>query len=67
MKTEEFLDKYANTSLVRDVTMNLQENKHGIWLKEMAGSSTSVLAASVTKLMKGTHLFILNEKEQAAA
>jgi transcription-repair coupling factor (superfamily II helicase) len=32
----------------------------------MAGSSASVLAATVANHLNGTHLFILNEKEQAA-
>ncbi len=37
-----------------------------MWLKGMAGSSTAVVAAAVISKRKGTHLFILNEKEQAA-
>ncbi len=67
MKVEEFLDRYAATPLALNIIDHLGSGTgQGLWLKGLAGSSTAVIAAAVTGRIKGTHLFILNEKEQAA-
>ena len=67
MKVEELLHHYTTVPLVSGLLRRLGSGeKQKLWLKGMAGSSTSVIAAAVTDQTKGTHLFILNEKEQAA-
>jgi len=67
MKTEEFLKLYSETQVARELTEHLSTGKaEGAWLKGMAGSSIAALSAAVTNSLKGTHLFIMSEKEQAA-
>lgn len=67
MKVEEFLERYAAHPLVNRL---LDETGHGLrnslWLKGTAGSSVAVFASAVISRRKGTYIFILNEKEQAA-
>ncbi len=67
MKVEEFLDRYASAPLASAVISHLgKASRQGLWLNGMAGSAIAALSAAVTSNVKGTHLFILNEKEQAA-
>ena len=67
MKAEEFIQNYKQTNLARELIDHLSSGQtRGAWLKGLAGSSIAVLSAAVTSGLKGTHLFILNEKEQAA-
>jgi transcription-repair coupling factor (superfamily II helicase) len=67
MKVEEFLDRYASSALVREISAHLGSGiQEGLWLEGMAGSSASVIAAASIRKLKGTHLFIMNEKERAA-
>lgn len=67
MRLEEFLEHYSQQSHTRKLVRYIgEEDKHSLWIKGMAGSSAAAMAASVISGMKGTHLFILNEKEQAA-
>ncbi len=67
MSLEEFLKHYSQQSHTRNLLRYINDSDdNSLWLKGMAGSSPAVVAASVISEMKGTHLFILNEKEQAA-
>ena len=67
MKIEEFLDFYAQQPLIRGICGHLrQEQSQWFWLNGLAGSSLAVISAATIRGLKGTHLFILNEKEQAA-
>ena len=67
MKAEEFLEFYASKPLVAGLLGHLRSGTGGwYWLNGMAGSSLAAVAAAAIDKMKGTHLFILNEKEQAA-
>ncbi len=67
MKVDEFLDQYASAPLASGVIKHLAGgSRQGLWVKGLAGSSIAALSAAVTSKLKGTHLFILNEKEQAA-
>ncbi len=67
MKVDAFLEQYLKTPLAKAIVGHLNDSsQENLWLKGMAGSSSSVLAAAICREMKGTHLFILNEKEQAA-
>ncbi|MEE4257129.1 MAG: transcription-repair coupling factor [Bacteroidales bacterium] len=67
MKTDEFIQFYSETGIARDLMDHLSSGQlQGTWLSGMAGSSVAALSAAVTSGLKGTHLFILNEKEQAA-
>ncbi len=67
MKAEDFLDRYTSTPIVSGVIGHLGSgSRQGLWLKGMAGSSIAAVAAATAAELKGTHLFIMNEKEQAA-
>jgi len=67
MKGDEFLGFYSKQLLVKELIDQLQQSQpNWFWLNGMAGSSLAVMSASAINEMKGTHLFILNEKEQAA-
>ena len=67
MKVEEFLDFYAGKPLVINLLESLNDDyPRWFWLNGLAGSSLAVVAAAAISKIKGTHLFILNEKEQAA-
>ena len=67
MKAAELLKKYREQPGLKKIAGHLTDtNKHGLWLKGMAGSSKAVIPAAVISELEGTHLFILNEKEQAA-
>ena len=67
MKVEEFLDFYSGQPLVRDILGRMQHpGPQWFWLNGMPGSSMAVISSAAINSMKGTHLFILNEKEQAA-
>lgn len=67
MKPEELLKFYEGTGLFNDLAKLIDEGRPG-WthITGLAGSSLSVVSASLINRLKGTHLFILNEKEQAA-
>ena len=67
MKAEEFIQLYSGTPLVVKLRDHLSGGQlQGVWLSGMAGSSVAALSSAVISGLKGTHLFILNEKEQAA-
>ena len=67
MKVVELLELYAEQAYVGDILDHLEAGDgRDLWLKGMAGSAVSVISAAVISKLQGTHLFILNEKEQAA-
>ncbi|MDT8394284.1 MAG: transcription-repair coupling factor [Bacteroidales bacterium] len=67
MKVEELLNYYAGQPLVRELIDSLKAaGPEWIRINGMAGSSSAVAAASAITQIKGTHLFILNDKERAA-
>jgi transcription-repair coupling factor (superfamily II helicase) len=67
MKVKELIDFYAEQPLVQDLYSAMASSeREWYWLDGMAGSAMAVAAASLINRIRGTHLFILNEKEQAA-
>jgi transcription-repair coupling factor (superfamily II helicase) len=67
MKVEEFLEYYSTQEFVQGLTGQLElKPEQPLWLKGTAGSSVAVIAAATIRQRQGTHLFIMNEKEQAA-
>jgi transcription-repair coupling factor (superfamily II helicase) len=67
MKVKELLDFYGNQPLVQELYSSIASSSpEMLWIDGMAGSSMAVAAASLISRINGTHLFILNEKEQAA-
>lgn len=66
MTNEEFKLSYEETEKVRDICAQLMEAEGRFSLKGLRGSSASVLANAVVQQSKGFHLFILDDKEDAA-
>ncbi|MEN8224511.1 MAG: transcription-repair coupling factor, partial [Bacteroidota bacterium] len=67
MKVEEFVNLYSQQEQLRELLAYMQQShSQWLWLNGTTGSSLAVLAAAAIGMRQGTHLFILNEKEQAA-
>jgi transcription-repair coupling factor (superfamily II helicase) len=60
------LEEYSSTSLVENVTQFINEKKLNLLLSGMSGSSECFLISSLCKKFENAHVFIANDKEQAA-
>ncbi len=66
MKVTELLSVYENDSHFQLLKQKLQERAiNNLFLKGLSGSLDAVLAAAVSKTGKRSHLFILNDKDEA--
>lgn len=66
MKVTELLDIYENDSHIQLLKQKLQErDTHALFLKGLSGSMDAVLAASIAKSGKKSHIFILTDKDEA--
>ena len=68
MKTDELLAYYSRQPVVAELSDLLAAMPAGeiAGLSGLAGSAPAVIAASVISGMKGAHIFVMNDKEQAA-
>ena len=66
MTLEEYREAYQKTEKVRDICAQLAYNEAKISLKGLEGSGRAVVADAVLQTNKGFHLFILQDKEEAA-
>ncbi len=66
MKTEEFINIYRSDERIKDIAATLRNTTAGKFcLKGLAGSSSSVVAAAISKSLPNPALFILPDKEDA--
>lgn len=67
MKIDDLLTLYEYNPIQKQFAEALKENLNPqIQLKGLCGSSLTLIASSLIKKIGGTHLFILNDKEEAA-
>ncbi|CAA9211680.1 MAG: Transcription-repair coupling factor [uncultured Adhaeribacter sp.] len=67
MKIKDFLELYRLDPVVQTIAERLQTpTQTHLHLKGLAGSLDAVLAAAVSSLHPGHHVFILHDKEEAA-
>ncbi len=67
MDIESIKEKYAGSTQVQELINQLAANSlKNIQLKGVAGSALPFIAAAVINQLKGSHLFLLPDKEQAA-
>jgi len=66
MNVKDFRELFDNLPLVEQTANQLQFDQSRIHWKGMAGASKAVSAASVCQQVPGNHLFVLNDKEEAA-
>ena len=62
---EELKNCYLNDNRTDIICSEIQINKSKLHLKGLIGSATGLVASSVIQHQSGTHLFILNDKEEA--
>jgi transcription-repair coupling factor (superfamily II helicase) len=66
MTIEEFKKVYKESEKTQAISSQLQEESAKISLKGLIGSSRAIISNSIVEIIKGTHLFILADKEEAA-
>ena len=66
MTVEEFKQAYQDSDKIQGISSALQEDGVKISLKGLIGSSAAVNANAIIQNTKGSHLFILSDKEEAA-
>ncbi len=66
MNIKDFRQHFEHMPLVEQTANQLQFHESRIQWKGLAGASRSVCAAAVCSQVPGNHLFILNDKEEAA-
>lgn len=66
MNIKDFRKHFEHIPLVEQTANQLQFHESRIHWKGLAGASKSVCAAAVCSQVPGNHLFILNDKEEAA-
>lgn len=65
METNSLLTKYIESSSVQQIQGFLSKKTHHLQLKNLKGSTTSLLAASLSKLQEEHQIFILENREDA--
>ncbi len=68
MNTQELIEQYCQSEKVKDLAKLLSQNKTAgdIHISELIGSQDAFIAAAIFKSTDFNHLFIVNEKEEAA-
>ncbi|MFN0030685.1 MAG: transcription-repair coupling factor [Flavobacteriales bacterium] len=66
MYISDLLTKYESNARVLSVANHVKSNQSKGHLRGVVGSANALVALGVCKLLKGTHLFILPDKEEAA-
>ncbi|MBD3636082.1 MAG: transcription-repair coupling factor [Crocinitomicaceae bacterium] len=66
MTLEEFREAFQQTEKVRDISAQLVYDEARVSVKGLEGSGRSIIADAVIQNYKGFHLFILQDKEEAA-
>ncbi len=66
MTVEEFKQTYQESEKVKEIASLLQEDEVKINLKGLLGSSNAIIANAIVQNRTGFHLFILEDKEEAA-
>jgi transcription-repair coupling factor (superfamily II helicase) len=66
MELQDFLKKIAQIKGVDETAQNLQQTKARIHWKGLVGSAKSLTASAVAQQIPVHHLFLLNDKEEAA-
>lgn len=67
LRAIDFLHTYQTDSLLQSLAEGIRTSKQGaIRIKGLSGSLDSLVFASVYKRIKGTHLILLHDKEEAA-
>jgi len=66
MKASDLLGKYLLDSKTNALATSLQNNQARIQINGHVGSGSVLVALATLKLVGGTHLFILDDKEEAA-
>lgn len=67
MNLEAILNEYRDDTRIASLIQTLQDKSaHTISLQGLVGSANAVVAATVFPQIKSSHLFILNDKEEAA-
>lgn len=66
MDKKDFHERFIKLPLVEQTANQLQFHESRIYWKGLAGASKSILASAVCSQVPGNHLFILNDKEEAA-
>ena len=67
MKVKEFLSLYEHDPLVQTAVEHIRSRPGmAVQLKGLAGSMDAVVAASIVRALTGFHLFVLNDREEAA-
>ncbi len=66
MTREDFIGFYYNHPGTKKVSAALGNKSSKVKLSGLVGSGTALIAAGVIGSLRGTHLFILNDKEEAA-
>jgi len=65
VKATDFIEMYAQDSLVQIVNEQLKTLPEVLHLKGLIGSFDAVVASAIILKKKGTHLFVLHDKEEA--
>lgn len=66
MTKEDFIDFYRKHAGTKRIVSALSNEKARLRLSGLVGSSTALISAGAISELQGTHLFILNDKEEAA-
>ena len=66
MNLEEAKAKYRDHEKTKLITQSLEDLGNTIYLKGLVGSSISLVATAVSSLLQKHHVFILQDKEEAA-
>lgn len=66
MDRDQFISAFSSNEKASAIRKFLSGNEKSLWINGLAGSSVACYAASVIHDRDETHLFILNDKEEAA-
>jgi len=66
MTREEFIGFYHNHPGTKKLSAGLEKPNSKLRISGLVGSGTALVAAGVIANLRGTHLFVLNDKEEAA-
>lgn len=66
MNLDQILDNYERDSRVLSILSAIKQGEKKIYLKGLAGSSDAIIAAAIFRQSAHNHLFICNDKEEAA-
>jgi transcription-repair coupling factor (superfamily II helicase) len=66
MTVDEFKQAYKDSDKIKSISSELQQENQRIHLQGLIGSAKAVIANAIIENIRGSHLFVLADKEEAA-